>query len=41
MTEDVVLYQAASGVATITLNRPPQRNAINPAVCDAMRAAFD
>ncbi len=31
----------ANGVATITLNRPAQRNAINPAVCDAMRTAFD
>jgi enoyl-CoA hydratase len=41
MTEDVVLYKTANGVATITLNRPTQRNAINPAVCDAMRAAFD
>lgn len=41
MTEDVVLYEVANGVATITLNRPMQRNAINPAVCDAMRAAFD
>ena len=41
MTEDVVLYTTANGVATITLNRPVQRNAINPAVCDAMRAAFD
>ena len=41
MTEDVVLYKTANGVATITLNRPTQRNAINPAVCDAMRAALD
>jgi enoyl-CoA hydratase len=41
MTEDIVLYKTAGGVATITLNRPTQRNAINPAVCDAMRAAFD
>jgi enoyl-CoA hydratase len=41
MTDDCVLYQAANGVATVTLNRPAQRNAINPVVCDAMRAAFD
>jgi enoyl-CoA hydratase len=41
MTDDVVLYDVANGVATITLNRPTQRNAINPAVCDAMRTAFD
>jgi enoyl-CoA hydratase len=41
MTDTPVLYQAADGIATITLNRPDQRNAINPAVCDAMRDAFD
>ncbi len=41
MTDTPVLYQAADGIATITLNRPDQRNAINPAVCDGMRDAFD
>ena len=41
MSNDVVLYHAENGVATITLNRPDQRNAINPEVCDAVRAAFD
>jgi len=41
MTEEFVLYEATNGVATITLNRPSQRNAVNPEVCDAMRAAFD
>lgn len=40
MTE-VVLYSAQDGVATVTLNRPDQRNAINPEVCDAIRSAFD
>jgi enoyl-CoA hydratase len=38
---DVVLYDVADGVATVTLNRPDQRNAINPEVCDAIRDAFD
>lgn len=38
---DVVLYHAANGVATVTLNRPDQRNAINPEVCAAIRTAFD
>lgn len=41
MSNDVVLYHVENGVATVTLNRPDQRNAINPAVCDAVRAAFD
>ncbi len=41
MSNDVVLYHAENGIATVTLNRPDQRNAINPDVCDAMRAAFD
>lgn len=41
MNTDVVLYHVENGVATVTLNRPDQRNAINPAVCDAIRAAFD
>lgn len=41
MSNDVVLYDAQDGVATVTLNRPDQRNAINPEVCDAIRAAFD
>ncbi len=41
MNDDVVLYHAENGVATVTLNRPDQRNAINPQVCDAIRAAFD
>lgn len=41
MNTDVVLYHLENGVATVTLNRPDQRNAISPAVCDAIRAAFD
>ncbi len=41
MSNDPVLYSVDDGIATITLNRPDQRNAINPAVCDAMRDAFD
>ncbi len=41
MSNDVVLYHAENGVATVTLNRPDQRNAINPEVCAAIRAAFD
>lgn len=41
MTNEIVLYDVADGVATVTLNRPDQRNAINAAVCAAIRDAFD
>ncbi len=41
MNNEPVLYHAENGVAIVTLNRPDQRNAINPAVCDALRDAFD
>ena len=41
MTTDPVILTVDNAIATVTLNRPDQRNAINPAVCDALRAAFD
>jgi enoyl-CoA hydratase len=41
MSNDVVHCHAENGVATVTLNRPYQRNAINPDVCEGLRAAFD
>ena len=31
-----VLYSAAGGVATVTLNRPESRNALNLAMCDGL-----
>jgi enoyl-CoA hydratase len=34
-----VLVEASDGVATITLNRPERRNALNLAMCDALLAA--
>ena len=34
MTLTTVLYGLADGVATITLNRPESRNALNRAMCE-------
>jgi len=36
-----VLIEIDGAIATVTLNRPDQRNAIDVPTCDAMRAAFD
>ncbi len=38
---DAVLLEIKGAVATVTLNRPDQRNAINEDVCAGLRAAFD
>lgn len=38
---DEVLTAAADGVATVTLNRPEKRNAMNAAMLVGLRAAFD
>ncbi|WP_423199328.1 MULTISPECIES: enoyl-CoA hydratase/isomerase family protein [unclassified Cupriavidus] len=37
--EQAVLYTVADGVATITLNRPDSRNALNLAMCEGLQAA--
>jgi len=37
--EPAVLYAVSAGVATITLNRPGSRNALNSAMCAALYAA--
>ena len=39
MTLTTVLYGLADGVATITLNRPDSRNALNRAMCEDIVAA--
>src|SRR5262245_51930892 len=36
-----VLYETSHNVATITLNRPEVRNAINDALTEGVRAAFE
>lgn len=36
---DPVLYAAAGGIATITLNRPESRNALNTAMCEGLLRA--
>jgi enoyl-CoA hydratase/carnithine racemase len=37
---DTVLYEAADGVATLTLNRPERLNAITPELIADFRAAL-
>jgi len=41
MSDDAILYETASDIATITINRPAARNAINRAVRDGLFTAFD
>lgn len=36
----VVTYQSSDGVALITMNRPTKLNAIDTAMCEGLRAAF-
>lgn len=38
---DEVLYEAADGVAVITINRPQAKNAVNRAVAEQIAAALD
>jgi len=38
---DEILCAIADGIATVTLNRPDKRNAMNTAVLDGLRARFD
>jgi enoyl-CoA hydratase len=40
-TQDAVLYAVDAGIATITLNRPERRNAINIAVADRLHALWE
>src|SRR6266581_3361697 len=38
---DEILSSVADGIATLTLNRPERRNALNTAMLDALRRRFD
>ena len=38
---DEILVTVDAGIATVTLNRPDQRNAMNTALLQGLRAAFD
>src|SRR4030042_2969432 len=40
MTEDLVLYESKESIATITINRPAQLNALSGAVVAGLRDAF-
>ncbi|HWN14735.1 MAG TPA: enoyl-CoA hydratase-related protein, partial [Candidatus Dormibacteraeota bacterium] len=38
---DEVLVAVEAGIATVTLNRPDQRNAMNTALLQGLRSAID
>ena len=41
MADETVLYAVDEGVATITINRPERRNALDPATLNGLIEAFD
>ncbi|MDZ7780111.1 MAG: enoyl-CoA hydratase/isomerase family protein [Gemmatimonadota bacterium] len=41
MTEPVLLYEVEDGVATLTLNRPDKRNALDSSLVAALKEALD
>ena len=40
MSDEPVLYEVKGGIAFVTLNRPDVRNAMNGAMCDALKEAW-
>lgn len=41
MAAPIVIYESADGIATITMNRLANRNALNNALCTALREAYE
>ena len=41
MTEEVVLYAVEEGIATLTLNRPEKRNALNSELVQALKDSLE
>lgn len=41
ITNDELLYEVSDGIATITINRPESRNALNSAVRDGIRESLE
>jgi len=41
MTETLVKYESADGVAVITIDRPAKRNALSVELCDQLRRAWE
>ena len=39
--EDLLLVEATDGIATVTLNRPGQSNALSSALIDQMQSTLD
>ena len=41
MSDDLVLYEAADGIATLTLNNPKRRNALSQAAMTMLKGFLE